>query len=86
MQRTADIHVSVSEDVLAGLDRVARQRGMRRAHVLREAIVDYLRRTELEGIEREMRDYAEALAPFSAEFVKETDSHTVQQLLRETEW
>lgn len=86
VQKTADIHLSVPEDLLAGLDRVARQSGMRRAHIMREAIVNYLRRIDLEEIEREMHDYVEALAPFSGEFVKETDSYTVQHLLRETEW
>src|SRR5438105_2219376 len=34
MDNSADIHLSLSEPLLASLDRLARQRGMRRAHLL----------------------------------------------------
>lgn len=86
MQRAADVHLSLPEDLLASLDRVARQRGMGRAHLMREAIGEYLRRTEVEDIEREMKAYVEALAPFSEEFVNEMESETAERLLRETQW
>ena len=45
----------------------------------------------LEGIEKklleeEMRSYVAELSPHSAEFVRETEPHTVDRLLRDTEW
>lgn len=81
-----DIHVNLPESLLLVLDRVARERGVRRTHLLREAITEYLKWIEWERIEREMQDYAEALADHSAEFVEETDTHTVERLLRDTKW
>ncbi|MFQ5740023.1 MAG: hypothetical protein ACE5JX_13535 [Acidobacteriota bacterium] len=86
MEKLRDIHFALPRMLLAELDRVARERGLRRAHLLREAVVEHLKRTEAEGVEREMQDYAEALAPSSKDFVDETDAHTVQRLLRETRW
>lgn len=41
---------------------------------------------EIKRIEREMRDYVEAMAEYSTEFTDETVEHTVERLLRETEW
>jgi metal-responsive CopG/Arc/MetJ family transcriptional regulator len=82
----ADIHLSLSQDLLQSLDRLAYQRGMRRAHLVREVIAEYLTRMESERIEQEMNDYVEALAPHSGEFVSETEAHAVQRLLDETEW
>ena len=83
---TADIHLTLSEALLASLDREARQRGVPRARLLREAVAHYLAWTQAQRIEQQMKDYAEALAPHSGEFVGETDAHTVQRLLVETEW
>ena len=82
----AEIHLTLSEKLLAELDRIARSRGVRRAHVLREAVVGYLERLEAERVEREMAEYVDALAPYSGEFVAETEEHTMEMLLRETEW
>jgi len=86
MENNADIHLSLPEHVLVDLDRLAQQRGVRRAHLLREVIAEYLTRMETERIEQEMKEYAEVLAPHSGEFVRETEAHTVQRLLEETEW
>jgi metal-responsive CopG/Arc/MetJ family transcriptional regulator len=86
MEKTADIHLILSESLLADLDQQARERGVRRAQLLREALAEYLDRIESQRIDREMSDYADALAPSSGEFVSETDAHTVHRLLDETEW
>jgi hypothetical protein len=83
---TPDIHLKLSETLLARLEKEARHRGLPRAHLLREAVAEYLARAEAERIQREMEAYAEALAPNSEEFILETDAHTVQRLLEETEW
>jgi len=34
----------------------------------------------------EMREYAERMASGSEEFVEESENHTVERLLRDTEW
>lgn len=86
MENAADIHLSVSERLLASVDELARRRGMRRAHLLREVIAEYLVRMETEQIEQEMNEYVDALAPYSGEIVSETEVHTVQRLLNEVEW
>ena len=86
MEKTTDIHVNLPDSLLLVLDRVARERGVRRTHLLREAIEEYLKRIEAEQIEQEMQDYAEALGAHSADFVEETDAYTVERLLRETQW
>jgi metal-responsive CopG/Arc/MetJ family transcriptional regulator len=86
MEGNADIHLSLPENLLVGLDHVAQRRGVRRAHLVREVIAEYVDRIEAERLEEEMADYVEALAPYSGEFVAETDAHTVERLLRETEW
>lgn len=86
MEKTADVHLSLPEELVANLDELASQRGMRRAHLVREVIAEYLEQVEAERIEQEMKDYVEALAPQSAEFVRETEAHTLQHLLDTTEW
>jgi metal-responsive CopG/Arc/MetJ family transcriptional regulator len=86
MVKTADIRVSLAEHLIANLDELAQRRGIQRSALLREAITEYLKRAESEGITQEMGDYVEALAPYSAEFVAETDAHTVERLLNETTW
>ena len=71
---------------MADLDRIARDRGIRRVALVREVIEDYVVREQAARLEREMREYVEELAPASDEFVREADDHTVERLLRETEW
>jgi hypothetical protein len=36
--------------------------------------------------EVEMREYAERMAEFSGDFLRETEKHIASRLLRETEW
>ncbi|PYV07078.1 MAG: hypothetical protein DMG10_00120, partial [Acidobacteria bacterium] len=86
MERTTDIHVSLPDTLLESLDRVARERRVRRAQLVREAVAGFLSRVEAERVQREMADYVEALADHSEDFVAETDAHTVHRLLRETKW
>lgn len=86
MGGTRGIHIGLSDAVLADLDRLARDQGVRRVQVVREAISEYLKRDAEDRIEREMRAYVDALADDSGEFVAQTDAQTVERLLRETEW
>lgn len=81
-----DLHIVLPDDLLSGLDRVARERGLRRVQVIREAVATYLVRNEAERLADEMRAYSERMADHSAEFTTETEAATVQRLLRETEW
>jgi metal-responsive CopG/Arc/MetJ family transcriptional regulator len=83
---TTDLHVALPDSLVAGLDRLALERGVRRVHVLREAVTDYLVRTEAERLAEEMRAYADEMADASPEFVAETEPDTVRRLLRDTEW
>ena len=86
MNKFQEIHLALPQTLLAGLDRAARDRGVRRVSLVREALASYLDQIESERRDREMENYAEALAPHSGEFVAESDQHTVEQLLSETEW
>lgn len=86
MKKITDIHVALPETLVTGLDRVARERCVRRAHLLREAVIEFLERVEAERIEREMTNYANTLASHSKDFTTETDAHTIQRLLMETKW
>jgi hypothetical protein len=81
-----DIHLTLSEELLASLEKEARERRLPRAHLLREAVAEYLARAEAARVRREMETYAEELAPNSGEFIADTDAHVVQRLLEETEW
>lgn len=67
-------------------DRAARERGVRRVRLLPEAIEAYLKQIEAERIEDGMHEYVEVLAAGSGDFVGETGRHTVERLLRDTEW
>jgi len=86
MDRGRGVHVILSDAVLAELDSLARERGVRRVHVVREAVAEYLFREAEARAAREMNAYVEALADASGELVAETDAHMVERLLRETEW
>ncbi len=86
MDRILELHVTLPEELLAGLDRIANERRVKRTSIVREAITSYLDRIESERIEREMEAYVEALAPHSGEFVAETEPDTMERLLSETEW
>jgi len=86
MSRTANLHLLIPEELLAEIDRVARERGIRRAHLLREMTADCLRRGREERDAREMQAYAEGMGEASGDFVREAEPHVVRRLLRETEW
>ena len=86
MERVADVHLTLPEELVASMDALALQRGVRRAHLVREALAEYIDRAEKERIRQEMQAYVEALAPYSSEFVLETEAHVVQRLLEATEW
>jgi predicted transcriptional regulator len=86
MDKKKDLHIFLQDDVLQNLGRFARERRVTRAHLVREAITEYLSRKEAERIEQEMARYVKALADESGDFIAETDAHTIHRLLRETKW
>jgi metal-responsive CopG/Arc/MetJ family transcriptional regulator len=83
---TTDLHVALPDSLVAGLDALAHERGVRRVQVLREAVADYLVRTEAERTAELMRGYVEEMGEASAELVAETEAATLTRLLRDTEW
>lgn len=86
MEPTTDMHIALPANLVAGLDRLAEERGQRRVQVLREAVAEYLVRTEAQRRMAEMQAYADEMAEHSGEFVAETEDLTVARLLEETEW
>lgn len=86
MEHGADVHLTLPEGLVATLDRLATTRGVRRAHLVREALVEYVSRAEAARIDQEIQEYVNALGPYSDEFVREHEEHTLDRLLRETEW
>lgn len=86
MEPTTDLHVVLPAGLVAGLDRLAQERGQRRVHVLREAVAEYLLRTEAQRLAEALDAYVDELAPYSGEFVAEHEAHTLARLLEVTEW
>jgi predicted transcriptional regulator len=86
MATSTDLHVALPDNLVAGLDRLAEERGQRRVQVLREAVAEYLVRTEAERLVAEMQAYADEMAGHSGEFVAESGEHAAARLLEETEW
>ncbi len=84
--KTTDLHVALPSPMVVELDRIARERGVRRVQVLREAVAEYVLRTEAERRAADMRAYVDEMADASGELVAETEAHTVERLLREAEW
>ena len=81
-----DIHITVHKSLHADLEKFAAEEGTTKAHLVREAVSEYLVKAKRERIDREMRGYAERMGSDSAEFVQETDETVVAQLLEETDW
>ena len=52
VEKTRDIHISLPNVLLESLDRVARERRVRRARLIREALAEFLSRCE-----EELRNY-----------------------------
>lgn len=86
MDRTTDIHVALPTPLVARLDRLAKELEIRRTELLRRVLVQFLSRMEADRTEQEMAKYVNELAPHSGEFAKESETHTLSRLLRETKW
>ena len=84
MDKVRGLRLTLPRSLLSGLDRVARERLVTRARLLREAVAEFLKRCEAERVPREMVAYVEDMAEHSGDFVRETDAHTVDRLLRDT--
>jgi metal-responsive CopG/Arc/MetJ family transcriptional regulator len=80
------VHITLSEADLAELDRLARQAGVPKSQLVREAVSAYVAENRRQALQAAMRRHAEKLGDASGEFVAETDTHVTQRLLRETKW
>ncbi|MBI3098515.1 MAG: ribbon-helix-helix protein, CopG family [Planctomycetes bacterium] len=83
MDKQLELHLTLPAATARALDRLARERKMRRAHLLRAAVERYLAQAEREAIDGELRDYVARLAPHSREFVRETESEVRHRLLED---
>jgi metal-responsive CopG/Arc/MetJ family transcriptional regulator len=86
MDKTTDLHLMLPKKLLADLTRLAKEREVKRAQLIRQALTEFIERLRAERVAEEMTMYADAMGESSADFVRETDEHVVSRLLRETEW
>ena len=86
MDKIMDVHVTLPEKTAREVNRVAKARNLKRSHLLRMAVDQFLERIAREERESQMRAYVEAMAPYSDEFVRETEVEVERQLLENTEW
>lgn len=86
MDNTTDLHLMLPKELLADLTRLAKERRVKRAQLIRQALTEFIERLRAERVADEMAKYADAMGESSGDFVRETDEHAVSRLLRETEW
>ena len=86
MDASTDLHIVLPESLVAGLDRLAQERGQRRVQVLREAVAEYLVYAEAQRLTAEMQAYVADMAEHSDAFVAENETHTMARLLESTQW
>jgi predicted transcriptional regulator len=86
MDKSADLHLTLPKRLLADLSRLAKERNVKRAQLIRQALTEFIERLRAERVAEEMTKYADAMGESSGGFVRETDEHVVNRLLRETEW
>jgi len=80
------LHVALAEEECAGLDELATKTGRSRSFLIRDAVGEYLAERRHQSLHETMRKHAEKAGPYSGEFVKESESHAAERLLRETKW
>lgn len=86
MEDSVELCVALPASLVAGLDRLAQERGQRREQVLREAVDAYLRQVEAQRLTEDLHAYVDALAPYSGDFVAEQEGHPMARLLEMTQW
>ena len=86
MGKTKDLHVTLPEDTVRHMARLAKERGVKQVQLFRLAIERYLAEAAREKRDRELRAYVAEMAEHSGEFVSETGPMTERLLLEETEW
>jgi metal-responsive CopG/Arc/MetJ family transcriptional regulator len=84
MDKTTDLHLMLPKRLLANLNRLAKERKVKRAQLIRQALIEFVERLRAERVAEEMTEYADAMGDSSEDFVRETDD--VNRLLRESEW
>ncbi len=80
------LHVPIHKTLHDELLKVAKSQGMTKAEVARRALEAYIREYHRKKTFEEMQRYAEEMAAYSGEFVKEADKTVSKQLLASTEW
>lgn len=86
MDRHREIHLTLPAATARAVDRLARERHMRRAHLLRAAVERYLAQAERETVDAELEAYVAKMAPHSRDFVRETEAEVRRRLLEDTSW
>ena len=86
MEPTSNLQISLPDSMLAEVDRLARERGVRRVNVIREAVAAFIANVDANDLSRQMQAYVDEMSDLSDEFVAENDVQRVEHLLRETEW
>ena len=81
-----DMHITLGDDVLAQLNTLSRKLAQSRNLLVRQAVTEFIARKEREAMAREMKSYAQNMAPHSAQFVEESAAHVDQMLREHTQW
>ncbi|MDA1142030.1 MAG: ribbon-helix-helix protein, CopG family [Planctomycetota bacterium] len=80
------MQINIEDEIDSGLSELAAREAKSKEELVREALIDFLRRRKKETICQEMRLYAEEMADGSADFAAETDASVDEHLLRKTQW
>ncbi|MBT9583793.1 ribbon-helix-helix protein, CopG family [bacterium] len=71
-----DVHFVLQADLLDRLGSLARALDVSRNLLVRQAIEEFLALKERERLDQEMDPYIQEMAPYSGEFVAETEGET----------
>jgi predicted transcriptional regulator len=77
-----DVHIVLQADLLERLGNLAKALDVSRNMPVRRAIEEFLVNKERDRLDRDLDEYVRQMAPYSGEFVAETDG----MILASTEW
>lgn len=81
-----DVHIVLQADLLERLGNLAKALDVSRNLLVRRAIEEFLANKERERLDRDLDEYVRQMAPYSGEFVAETEGETDRMILDSTEW
>ena len=81
-----DVHFILQADLLERLGSLAKALDVSRNLLVRQAIEEFLVTKERERLDREIDEYVQKMAPYSGEFLAETEGETDRMVLDSTEW